>query len=92
MDEEICTLERACPGPRLATTEAWIDHLESYDSDPGNSDELLGGNVLPFDDDKIEQIEANSKDDQQQKDHDDVVKVRRVCLYKKKFKIFIQFF
>ncbi|XP_055642674.1 uncharacterized protein LOC129779298 isoform X2 [Toxorhynchites rutilus septentrionalis] len=29
LDEEICALESTCPGPRLLTAEAWIEHLQT---------------------------------------------------------------
>ncbi|XP_053694217.1 uncharacterized protein LOC128742050 [Sabethes cyaneus] len=29
LDEQICALESACPGPRLLTAEAWVDHLQT---------------------------------------------------------------
>ncbi|XP_037926558.1 uncharacterized protein LOC119661329 isoform X2 [Hermetia illucens] len=29
LDKEICALEGRCPGPRLATAEAWIEHLQA---------------------------------------------------------------
>ncbi|EAT47055.1 AAEL001821-PA [Aedes aegypti] len=29
LDEEICALESTCPGPRLLTAEAWLEHLET---------------------------------------------------------------
>lgn len=29
LDQQICTLEGTCPGPRLTTAEAWIEFLES---------------------------------------------------------------
>lgn len=46
MDEEICTIEQSCPGPRLATAEAWIDHLESLEPEPVRPDDMVGGNIL----------------------------------------------
>lgn len=33
MDENISKLEGTCPGPRLATCEAWIEHLQSRRND-----------------------------------------------------------
>lgn len=29
LDEQIGKLEGTCPGPRMATAEAWVDHLQS---------------------------------------------------------------
>lgn len=29
VDEEICALESTCPGPRLLTAEAWVEHLRN---------------------------------------------------------------
>ena len=39
LDEKISKLESTCPGPRLATCEAWIEHLQSKLS------ELMGVDV-----------------------------------------------
>lgn len=39
LDEQISKLEATCPGPRLATCEAWIEHLQSKLS------ELLGADT-----------------------------------------------
>lgn len=33
LDEKISKLEATCPGPRLATCEAWIEHLEAKRSE-----------------------------------------------------------
>lgn len=29
LDEQISKLEGTCPGPRMATAEAWVEHLRS---------------------------------------------------------------
>jgi len=29
LDEQISKLEGTCPGPRMATAEAWVEHLQS---------------------------------------------------------------
>lgn len=29
LDEQISKLEGTCPGPRMATAEAWIEHLQA---------------------------------------------------------------
>ncbi|XP_054744673.1 uncharacterized protein LOC129249074 [Anastrepha obliqua] len=40
LDEQISKLEEACPGPRMATAEAWVEHLQSQ------RDSLLGVDSL----------------------------------------------
>jgi hypothetical protein len=34
LDEEISVIENLCPGPRLLTAEAWIEHLETMNTNP----------------------------------------------------------
>lgn len=38
LDEKISKLEATCPGPRLATCEAWIEHLQSKQSELEGTD------------------------------------------------------
>nr|XP_014089593.2 uncharacterized protein LOC106617117 [Bactrocera oleae] len=40
LDERISKLEATCPGPRMATAEAWVEHLQSQ------RDSLLGVDTL----------------------------------------------
>ncbi|XP_055599512.1 uncharacterized protein LOC129748787 isoform X2 [Uranotaenia lowii] len=53
LDEEICLLESTCPGPRLLTAEAWVDHLTKlFDEQFRNNDELYSHH---------QQLRGNSK-------------------------------
>ncbi|XP_055544403.1 uncharacterized protein LOC129729676 isoform X2 [Wyeomyia smithii] len=50
LDEEICARESACPGPRLLTAEAWVDHLRTNVASSNGYDEiLLPSNKLALD-------------------------------------------
>ncbi|XP_062551799.1 LOW QUALITY PROTEIN: uncharacterized protein LOC134217055 [Armigeres subalbatus] len=40
LDEEICALESTCPGPRMLTAEAWIEHLETVFAKASATNEL----------------------------------------------------
>ncbi|XP_055544402.1 uncharacterized protein LOC129729676 isoform X1 [Wyeomyia smithii] len=88
LDEEICARESACPGPRLLTAEAWVDHLRTNVASSNGYDEiLLPSNKLALDVKVIDFPNAtpngsSSPTELQNSDgaRDDIAKVRRLAL------------
>lgn len=90
LDEEICVLESSCPGPRLLTAEAWIEHLNAVFEKAGATNELYEehDNRLVMDvrlDDVPNGAYGSSKPETAEvafdRSRDDTAKVRRVCIF-----------
>lgn len=77
LDEEICSLEGMCPGPRLASTELWISLLESQLSGLQNDIIQLPLHMIDNEENDIEM--KYDKNDELEKDIYSVTKVRQVC-------------
>ncbi|XP_067624362.1 uncharacterized protein synr [Eurosta solidaginis] len=60
LDEGISKLEAMCPGPRMATAEAWVEHLQTQ------RDSLLGVDGLSFKQHEMLQREQEQQAQQQQ--------------------------
>ncbi|XP_065080010.1 uncharacterized protein LOC135702881 [Ochlerotatus camptorhynchus] len=88
LDEEICVLESSCPGPRLLTAEAWIEHLNAVFEKAGATNELYErDNRLVIDvrlDDVPNGAYGSSKPETAEvafdRSRDDTAKVRRIAL------------
>lgn len=75
LDEEINTLESVCPGARLATVEAWIEHLSS--TNPVTSDDPMFSGKAPYEESIPADVTMQPEDAEPA---DDAGKVCRVCI------------
>lgn len=89
LDEEICVLESTCPGPRLLTAEAWIEHLNTVFEKAGATNELYERDSRLVIDVRLDDVpngaQGSSKPETAEaaydRSRDDTAKVRRVCIY-----------
>lgn len=81
LDESICRIESLCPGPRLATAEAWVEHLEGMGT-KSIIDEMSEPSILNEAKDDLDEDMMNSslQDTTNSKEQNDLAKVRRVCI------------
>lgn len=76
LDEQICRLEGQCPGPRLATIEAWIEFLNGLTAPTEPDDQLLdsSSNSLIINENRMLDV----RETVDQKERQGVSKVREV--------------
>lgn len=80
MDEEICIVESKCPGPRIASNDAWVKILEFRMSQAEK--EVVQMPLHLIDDDNVEEMELNyNPQDHINQDIVSVSKVRQVCIF-----------
>lgn len=75
-------MESLCPGPRLATAEAWVEHLESMGS-KSIVEDMSESSILNEPKDDLDEDLLNSSlhhDTTNSKEQNDLAKVRRVCI------------
>lgn len=76
LDEHICRLEGQCPGPRLATNEAWIDFLNGLTAPAEPTERLLDDSTNSLIVNENRMLDVRETVDQ--KEHQGVAKVREV--------------
>lgn len=86
LDEDICRMESECIGPRLTTSEAWIEHLESNALKSSPMDPVIVGisntsDVKVVGDDNITYENINFPNAESIDERGDNIKVRHVCKY-----------
>lgn len=89
-DESICRMESLCPGPRLATAEAWVEHLESMGT-KSIVEDMSESSILNETKDGLDEDLLNNSlndDTTTNKEQNDLAKVRRVCIILKIFAYF----
>lgn len=87
-------MESLCPGPRLATAEAWVEHLESMGTKTIVEDISESSILNETKDDLDEDLLENSlhQDATSNKEQNDLAKVRRVCILFSMYFIIFEFF
>lgn len=80
VDEEICSLEESCVGPRLITIEAWIKYLESKQNISPNDIIQLPLHMLDDEYAENQSDEKYSRRARLKADVDSFAKVRQVCI------------
>lgn len=80
LDDEICLIESKCPGPRIASNDAWIKMFEFRLSQLEK--EVVQMPLHLIDNDNVEEIELNyDPQDHLNQDLLSVSKVRQVCIF-----------
>lgn len=80
LDEEINELEKLCPGPRLATVEAWIRYLESKQTLSNNDVIQMPLHMLDEEYNEEDDVAKYSRRTRSENDIESLTKVRQVCI------------
>lgn len=79
LDERICSIESKCPGPRIASNDAWIKYLEAQKSH--EEKDIVQMPIHLVENENIEELELNyDQQEHLEQDAFSVAKVRRVCI------------